>query len=157
MTTREKRPAADRFWEKVNKQSGVFCAQTGTECWLWTASLLPGGYGQLSLGVGLTGKAHALSYEWAHGTRKNLCVCHTCDHPACVNPDHLFLGTSAENSADMKRKGRAARETIRRKLTPLLVRRIRASTASRETLATRFGISVRQVSRVRSHVCWGDV
>lgn len=91
----------ERFWEKVNKTDS---------CWLWTAAIYskrkPYGVFQQGQGRG-TIKAHVWSYTQAKGDTNDLCVLHTCDNPRCVNPDHLFLGTRADNNKDMENKGRA--------------------------------------------------
>lgn len=91
-----------RFWAKVMK---------GPRCWLWSASRSRAGYGKFGAGgrFGLT-SAHRFSWELHHGPiPPGMCICHRCDNPPCVRPDHLFLGTLADNNADMKAKGRGAR------------------------------------------------
>lgn len=92
--------AADeaRFWSKVNK------AEDG--CWLWQGTLLRQGYGCFKIS-GQMFKAHRLAYQYTSGPiPEGLLICHKCDNPRCVHPDHLFLGTHKDNMADMSAKGR---------------------------------------------------
>ena len=83
---------------------------TGDECWKWTGFLSEDGYGRFRVGGrgGIYLPAHRWAYEHWVTSPGDLYVCHTCDVPACVKVDHLWLGTAAENTADMIAKGRAS-------------------------------------------------
>lgn len=77
-------------------------------CWLWTGDTGGRrGYGRMRVG-GRQVRAHRLSWQLHRGAiPAGLCVCHRCDTPSCVNPDHLFLDTNEGNTADRVRKGRS--------------------------------------------------
>lgn len=100
MPFHQMRSLAERLMEKVVKTEG---------CWLWTGSVTKKGYGQISQGRrGLRPiQVHVASYEIHVGpVPDDKCVLHECDTPNCIRPDHLFLGTEADNTHDMMRKGR---------------------------------------------------
>src|SRR3990167_10755653 len=95
-------PVLERFWRSVKK--------TPT-CWLWTASKDTNGYGQFNVNSRAI-NVHRFSYELHKGKIPKgnwygtTCVLHKCDNPACVNPDHLILGTQQENIKDRDKKMR---------------------------------------------------
>lgn len=101
-------PLEDRFWEKVQKNS-----EDG--CWRWTAALNENGYGVIRTGGKTPGNtlAHRLSYRIHYNVDPgDLDVCHRCDTPSCVNPNHLFLGTHKENMHDSINKGRMDPDSV---------------------------------------------
>ena len=88
------------------KFDGRYVVDEVTGCWNWVRGKFRGGYGAIAHGK-KTLKAHRVSYELRFGPiPEGLLVCHNCDNPSCVNPDHLFLGTSRDNTKDMFAKGR---------------------------------------------------
>ena len=128
-------------------------------CRLWTGKQLNDGYGRFTVAHRPIA-AHRAAYELANGPiPEGLVVCHRCDDRLCVNPGHLFLGTVADNVADMVGKRRQARgQTINTaKLTPDLVRRIRASQLSNRKAAALFGVSASQVGNIRRGDSWAHV
>ena len=142
---------AARFWSKVEKTS---------TCWLWRGALTSAGYGSLRRDQ-RGSYAHRAAYELTVEPIPNgFYVCHRCDTPACVRPDHLFLGTAKDNSQDCaaKIRGNGRPHTAVARLTPEAVRRIRKTyaeqTVSQRQLAEEFGVAQMTISKVVRRVSW---
>lgn len=141
----------DVFWGKVEK--------TDT-CWLWSGTRNKYGYGVFLLPGEKPVRAHRHSYALTRGPIPDgLVVMHACDNPACVNPDHLSLGTKLDNNRDAARKDRNARgeRNGHAKLTAADVQHIRTSGASRADLAFRFGVDPSTISQIIARKKWRHI
>lgn len=154
-------PIEERFWPKVRKTEG---------CWLWTASLDGSGYGRIQRIGAVTG-AHRVSWELHYGPiPSGMSVLHKCDVRNCVRPDHLFLGTNADNMRDMREKGRshaprpqppgtrAGERNGRSKLTPEQVHEIRRRypDSTLTALADEYGVVFSTIHRIVAGRGWRD-
>lgn len=128
-------------------------------CWLWPGAIEANGYGR-SKHQGKVWWVHRLSYTLHKGPIPDgHVVCHACDVRHCINPDHLFTGTIADNQRDMKLKGRASRgeRSSSAKLTEADVRQIRRAELPGWKLAEMYGVSQTTISEVRSGKVWAHV
>lgn len=171
----QREPATlERFWSKVDRSAGLH------GCWWWTAAALkPHGYGQFAFG-GRSQMAHRVAWMLSYGPIPDgMQVCHHCDHPRCVRPDHLFLGTNADNIADRMAKGRDSSPrgiwnrsvtdpTTRvfgerngeARLTEAMIHEIRAAVAAGESqrgVARRLGLHRTTVWRMMNGRSWAHV
>ena len=145
-----------RFWAKVERR-GI------DDCWEWTAYRTRAGYGRFGLGRRIVA-AHRVAFTlMVARIPRGMLVCHTCDNPPCVNPDHLFAGTHADNEADSRAKGRAAcgERSGHSRLRLSEVREIRNRYAQREanqvSLAREYGVSQTTISAVVRRHTWRHV
>ena len=139
----------DAFFQRVE------IVQTD-ECINWTHTINAQGYGCFGAG-GKHYRAHRVSYEIHHGTISGeLCVMHSCDNRACVNPRHLSLGSNADNTADRNTKLRQARGVRcgRTKLSEEAVLMIRCGALSYREISLRWGISPSTIHGIRSGRIW---
>lgn len=137
---------AGDFWRTVRRHPG--------SCWVWLAAKDKAGYGQKRW-HGKTVRAHRIAWMLTYGAWPVGLLCHKCDNPSCVRPDHLFCGTDADNQQDAARKDRKSY-----KLSASDVLKIRAMVSNgtkQTTVASIFGVWPSMVSRVvnglrRQHV-----
>lgn len=140
-------------------------------CWEWRAGKFSNGYGQF-WAYGTQVGAHCMAYELYVGPIPDgMMVCHTCDQKACVNPNHLFIGTGTDNMQDMIRKGRQGQRgwwlrvrenkqgarNAAAKLTNGQVLKIREDRRTQQVIAADYGIKQAQVSRIKLRQSWSHV
>lgn len=161
------RPMAERFWARVTRGAG-------NSCWEWTGPTLPKGYGTITSGRASGHPprqlVHRVSWEMHNGPIPDgLWVLHHCDNPPCIRPDHLFLGTAADNNADMRQKGRwrggfqkgragrKGEDNSGTKLTNADIHEIRSLRATGVTLlalGNRFGVSPSVIWKIAQGKTW---
>lgn len=151
-------PLVERFWKKVDIRGP-------DECWPWLAGKASGGYGCFCVN-GHGHAAHRFAYEFSNGPiPDDLCVLHRCDNPPCCNPNHLFLGTIADNNRDRKLKGRTYRpigiKHHNAKLTDTQVIEIRrlysCGNVSHNQLANKFGVRNATIGDIILHKTWTHI
>ena len=131
-------------------------------CWNWKAYKNPAGYGQVRVDWKLW-LTHRLAWACHKGSIPDtLLVLHTCDNPACCNPEHLFLGTHLDNVADKELKGRGNKGEVNpsAKLTLQDVRYIKQELAKRRSqsaLAREFSVNRSCICKIASGALWKDV
>jgi hypothetical protein len=133
----------ERFWSRMRVSGG---------CWLWTGSTDSGGYGHVSC-AGKIWKVHRVAWTITHGPiAAGLFVCHNCpggDCPACCRPDHLWLGTQADNVRDPF--ARLTDEDVR------AIRQRRTEGWTYRRIAADFGITYQTVAQIATHQRWKHV
>ncbi|ODT75487.1 MAG: hypothetical protein ABS69_10730 [Nitrosomonadales bacterium SCN 54-20] len=134
-----------------------------TGCVEWTGSKNKDGYGKVGINVGkMSEKAHRAAWEIAKGRIPDeLLVLHKCDNPSCINPDHLFLGTNAENMADRNAKGRQAFQkgelSGKAKLTEDQIKQIREDSRFQKDIALDYGVARTTISAIKNRYNWTHV
>lgn len=131
-----------RFWSKVNK------TENENTCWEWQASTFRNGYGHFFIN-GKMASSHRVAWLMTYGAiPETMYICHRCDNRKCCNPNHLFLGTHAENQRDMAMKHRSPHGEKHKnaKLTAEQVENMRmlyrSGGITYRELAAKFGMSV---------------
>lgn len=153
-----------------------YLGEPNSGCWLWTAGYDSDGYGRFWVNEAKN-NVQAQRVSWLIHRGKipdGLCVCHKCDTRGCVNPDHLWLGTNEENTADRQAKGRQSRgekhSLDRRgkpgpkgelnraaKITAEIAQSIRADSRKHKEIAQTYGVSQPLVSMIKSGKIWRHI
>lgn len=163
-------PLAGRQFGLTNDERFIskYAVDSATDCWVWLRGLGPDGYGSFYDGTTRPNgnprmvRAHRWSYERHVGPiPPGHEVCHRCDNPSCVNPDHLFVGTHTDNMRDSSTKGRQGHPGARNgraRLTADDVKAARAEYTGRfgqvAELARRFGVTTASMSKVIRRQTW---
>ncbi len=159
------------------------------QCWLWCGGILKNGYGKLKFN-GKSLSVHRVSYELFKGKiPEGLCICHNCpggDNKACVNPDHLWIGSAKQNSSDAKEKGRyigkgstgrTLSEETRRKISQshadfkgekscrsklkdsdvYEIRELLKENLSLREIGLRYGVSKHAISNIKANRRWSHI
>lgn len=133
-----------------------FTPDPNTGCWLWIASHFSSGYGAFKIAKKAR-RAHRVSWELANGEiPEGVLVCHKCDIRSCVNPEHLFLGTNADNTRDMQEKGRIPTAKLTGEQV-LEIRDLRSKGFLLKELALIFGVSKPLVCNIINNKRWKHV
>ena len=158
------------FTPTIEKFNDSFIPEPNSGCWLWLLSLTQSGYGHLQCG-GFKGVAHRFSYQRFRGPiPEGMFVCHRCDCRSCVNPEHLFLGTVADNNRDCREKGRHAsrlpttnyakgeRQHLA-KLTERDVKAIRqlAGKKSQREIGRDYGVTGNTIRCIQNRTTWNHI
>lgn len=143
----DKRPISERLLEKIERKE--------TGCWEWTAGMRSDGYGLIWF-EGKAQRAHRISYQTFKGPLKRTDVlCHKCDNRKCVNPDHIFIGTRADNVRDAASKDRMpyGNNHWNAVLSDAQIAMIRSIEGVTHTeIARQFGVAQSTISRIRAGV-----
>lgn len=138
----------DRFWKCIYLPDNA----TDDDCWEWIAGKYENGYGQFKLtGNSVSKRAHRLSYEHYKGTIEDgLYALHKCDCRACVNPNHIFIGTHLDNVNDSTKKGRHTTFFIS-DLEVLEIRDLASKGFTMTEIAKKFNASIDHIGRIVSN------
>ena len=125
-------------------------------CWIFTGAILNNGYGKFRDFSMKSSLAHRATYNFFVGDIPNgMYVCHMCDIPSCVNPEHLFIGTPQENQDDCKSKNRQIKHTPKLDNTDInFIRLLLSYGVSQYIVSKQFGISQSMVSTINTGKAW---
>ena len=133
---------ASKHYEKMLKKIEI----DDRGCWIFQGCKDHFGYGKQSIGNSTWDRAHRVSYRENYGDiPKGMCVLHKCDVPACCNPEHLFLGSKADNNADKAKKARS-----KKKLSSNDVLKIQIMQGTHQAIADIFGVSRSMITLIKN-------
>ena len=158
MTKRINGPIEERLRAKISKGGP-------NGCWNWTAGLGHNGYGQIRCGTPKRTmlRAHRVAFELGRGpVPEGMLVLHTCDNRKCCNPDHMFLGSHADNHADKKAKGRQARGSghgcaILDEDSVAKIRQLLSEGVTCALIGRSFGVSRYAISDIKNGRSWTHI
>ena len=161
---RKPHPLTVRLWSRVDMSAGP------GGCWLWLGGVNSNGYGMIRREPegnairGIKTTTHRVAWDLTHGPiAQGLHVCHRCDNPRCVNPAHLWLGTHAQNLADMKTKGRAARgdrsgtARLDSRQVQVIKRLLFLGHCSAAEISALLGVSSAAIDSIRNEKTWRHI
>ncbi len=145
-----------RFWSRV---------QETDQCWIYIGTQDQYGYGMFGVGTRTMFRAHRIAWilRNVRPIPIGMKVCHRCDNPPCVNPDHLFLGTDRDNAVDCASKGRWGKARTRgvthgmSKLDDQKVRLIRQDDRPRTRIAADYGVTESAIRLIQNRERWKHV
>ena len=147
---RPKKDPREKFYDLISPEPN-------SGCWLWLGTTTYQGYGQLRI-RGASVRAHRFAFELYHGSIPDgLFVLHKCDVPCCVNPDHLYLGTPADNARDAVKRNRTRRGILARsaRLTEAEVREIRKIVVPVKIIAAKYDVTENTIRAIKTRQTWG--
>lgn len=143
----------------IERFEQYYIPEPNSGCWLWTAALGKAGYGWFYYPPRNMVRAHVVAWELFRGPRNGLLLLHACDNPACVNPDHLRLGTQLENMRDrdarQRRKPPKGALNGRARVTEQLVAAIRSDPRPPRLVALDYpNIPFSTLKKIRNRQTW---
>lgn len=154
MTTPQQKLNEKDYLEIIKKRFFSKIKKTKKGCWLWTGACNNDGYGNFWVGSRSWG-AHRWSYYYHNKkaeAKSSVYICHTCDKPACVNPEHLFEGSSQANMFDAGIKNKLSVKLTRKKV--LQIRKLHDEGIKQKVLAKKYGVADTMINFIVRRICW---